>query len=387
VREAVVLEEHTDRVTGLVAIGKTLVSVSWDLTLRVWDLEFAFEDGGVGVRCESTHVIQNAHDDYMLSVAYSPELRQIATASADQGVKMWDLDHDTEASTGEDAEAEAMFVPEGKRGKRCCGVLLGHTADVTTVLWNAKHSMWVTASEDRTARLWNADGVQLGQVIPPGDSITALAIDLSHGHVLIATMDKSLRTYVVAPDGSTESQWPWHFTQVQQNVGHLDAVRSIMHIPERRQYMTASWDKTLRVWAAYHTRDGDAAAMREPGSQAEAESGGRRQDEPTKTYAELHPLIEPRWLTERAVGPDGLEGTLSKEEAPRRRKKLVEEDVGRGSGLGQKLHELESRLKAAFDDGPGKGHAKEHDHRRLSRMQTGSNQSIRAATRRQGSRI
>lgn len=387
VREAVVLDEHTDHVTGLVAIGKTLVSVSWDLTLRIWDLTFAFEDRGVGPRCESTHVIQNAHDDYMLSVAYSPELRQIASASADQGVKMWDLDCDTEESAQEKAGTEAMFVPESKRGKRCCGVLLGHTADVTSVLWNAHHSMWVTASEDRTARLWNADGVQLGELIPPGGSITALAIDLSYGHVLIATMDKSLRTYVVALDSSTESQWPWQFTQVQQNVGHSDAVRCILHIPERRQYITASWDRTLRVWAAYSKRDGDAAAVREPGSQSGAQFGGHRLEGPTKTYAELHPLIEPKWLTERAVGPDGHDRVLRKEDAPRRRKKLVDEDAGRGSGLGQKLHELESRLKAAFDDGAGKGHAKEHDHRRLNRMQTGgSNQSMRAV-RRQGSRM
>jgi WD40 repeat protein len=216
VREAVVLSEHKDRVTGLVAVGKTLVSVSWDLTLRVWNLEFVFEDRGVGLRCESTHVIHNAHDDYMLSVAYSPELRQIASSSADQGVKMWNMDQNTPASREEEAGTEAMYVPEGKRGKRCCGVLLGHTADVTTVLWNAKHSMWVTSSEDRTARLWDVHGVQLGEVIPPGDSITALAIDLTYGHVLIATMDKSLRTYVVEPDTSTETQWPWQLTQVRR---------------------------------------------------------------------------------------------------------------------------------------------------------------------------
>jgi len=43
-REPVTLSEHGDRVTGLAAVGKTLVSVSWDLTLRVWNLDQAFND-------------------------------------------------------------------------------------------------------------------------------------------------------------------------------------------------------------------------------------------------------------------------------------------------------------------------------------------------------
>lgn len=169
-------------------------------------------------------------------------------------------------------------------------------------------------------------------------------------------------------------------------MGHSDAVRCILHIPQRRQYITASWDKTLRVWAAYSARDGDAATMREPGSRSEAEIGEHEMEEPAKTYAELHPLVEPRWLTERAVEIDGPEGLLKKDDGPRRRKKIVEDDAGRGSGLGQKLHELESRLKAAFDDGAGKGQGKEHE-RRLIRTQPSSKNGVLAGARRQGSRM
>lgn len=38
---------------------------------------------------------------------------------------------------------------------------------------------------------------------------------------------------------------------VQTNIGHSDSVRSIVHIPERNQYVSGSWDGTLRVWNAY----------------------------------------------------------------------------------------------------------------------------------------
>lgn len=74
------LLEHTDRVTGLACIGHTLVSVSWDLSLRLWNLQSALQS----VHGASSHWVENAHDDYILSVAFSPELQQIATSSADQ---------------------------------------------------------------------------------------------------------------------------------------------------------------------------------------------------------------------------------------------------------------------------------------------------------------
>ena len=120
----------------------------------------------------SSHWIDNAHDDYILSLAYSDELQQIATSSADQGAKLWDLTADTEPSES----LEGYSVPEGRKGKRCCGVLLGHTADVSHIKWNPVHSLWVTGSEDYSVRFWTADGVESSKWLP-GDAITALAVD------------------------------------------------------------------------------------------------------------------------------------------------------------------------------------------------------------------
>ena len=102
-----VLSEHTDRVTGLACEGCHLVSVSWDLSMRVWNL--ASERGA------SSHVVDNAHDDYLLSVTFSPEQGQIASSSADQGVKLWDWNADVNAS---EAEAQGLCIPDGKKARR-----------------------------------------------------------------------------------------------------------------------------------------------------------------------------------------------------------------------------------------------------------------------------
>jgi WD40 repeat protein len=32
--------------------------------------------------------------------------------------------------------------------------------------------------------------------------------------------------------------------------GHTDLVRSIVYVPGKRQYFSAGWDKTIRVWFA-----------------------------------------------------------------------------------------------------------------------------------------
>ena len=41
-------------------------------------------------------VILDAHVDHILALAHAPDVQQIASASADQGVKLWDATVDTE---------------------------------------------------------------------------------------------------------------------------------------------------------------------------------------------------------------------------------------------------------------------------------------------------
>jgi len=354
-----VYEEHTDRVTGLVCVDTTLASVSWDLSLRLWDLTSEV--------AASTHVIQNAHDDYILSVAYSPDLQQIGTASADQGVKLWDYTADTSpakgqaapdgyaAETGAPSLAEWMgnvaFVPEGKLGKRCCGVLMGHTADVSHVKWNSIKKCWVTGSEDHTVRLWSPEGEQIVEIRPPGDAITALAIDQKLGYILVASMDRAMRVYS-----------PTTAEMVQQHTGHSDAVRCIIHVAEKRQYITASWDRTIRVWRAYTQRDVDGDGIPDlPDERAvavRANDDGQPDEEETEgrelTYAEKNPLREPKWLKDhdkQRAGDKFLKKVSTEEDKQRnRKKKQADEEASKNvTGLSLKLQELEHTLKSQIE--------------------------------------
>lgn len=44
---------------------------------------------------------------------------------------------------------------------------------------------------------------------------------------------------------------PEHYRVVQQNVGHTDAVKQVIHIPERNQYVSCSPDRTIRIWNSW----------------------------------------------------------------------------------------------------------------------------------------
>ena len=69
--------------------------------------------------------------------------------------------------------------------------------------------------------------------------VTAVCVDQILGYVVAATMDCWLRVY----DISSEE------VVVQENGGHTDVVTCLVHMKDTNQYISASWDKTIRVWA------------------------------------------------------------------------------------------------------------------------------------------
>ena len=113
-------------------------------------------------------------------------------------------------------------------------------------------------------RLWDAGTrlqTQQDEFASMG-GITALAVDE-------ASMDCAVRVYD-----------PLASEVVQVHRGHSDAVRCILHVPEKDQYITASWDHTIRVWRAHAAgrRKGDGAA-----------SPTRRGASPTRAAARRRP--------------------------------------------------------------------------------------------------
>ena len=168
--------------------GEFFASGSLDCNTKIWDIR----------RKGCIHTYKG-HDRGVSVAKFSPDGKWVLSGGQDGRVKLWDLNVDVEPVEGGVNPDGTMniSVPEGRLGKALCGVLRGHAADVSHVRWNTPHRLWVTGSEDHTVRCWSADGLQLHEIRPPGDtSVTALAIDM-YGFVLVATMDKAVRVYDV----------------------------------------------------------------------------------------------------------------------------------------------------------------------------------------------
>jgi WD40 repeat protein len=169
------LTEHEERVTGLTCRDHILISVSWDQTVRFWDLHTG--------TYQEAWTIEDAHDDYIYDVEYVGRANdgmmvdQFATCSADRTIKIWDF------STLE-VKGRAELVH----------TLSGHAGEVYKLTWNRMHSLWVSGAEDSTIRTWSLEGDPVA-TIHARDAVTALCTDNETGYCVAASLDLAIRVY------------------------------------------------------------------------------------------------------------------------------------------------------------------------------------------------
>jgi WD40 repeat protein len=98
----------------------------------------------------------------------------------------------------------------------------------------------VTASADKTARLWDAaSGKPIGEPMKHGDSVNSAQFSPDGQQVVTASADKTARLWDAASG-----------KPIGEPMKHGDGVTSAQFSPDSQQVVTASWDKTARLWDA-----------------------------------------------------------------------------------------------------------------------------------------
>jgi len=179
-----------------------VVATAGDQTLVLWDAR----------SLQRLRTFQG-HSDFVTSVAFSPDTKQLLSASADKTIKLWDVATGALLRTfvgHSDSITSASFFPDGSlivsasadRTLRTwdarTGALLtmfaGHSARITSAAFSPDGLRLVSGSDDRTLRLWDLQtGRNLTTLVGHADRVTTVA--LSSNSILSGSTDGTVRLW------------------------------------------------------------------------------------------------------------------------------------------------------------------------------------------------
>ena len=243
------------------------------------------------------------HDGTVQGVAFSPDSAVLATG-AEGGVQLWDSQTGERLHTMEAPGVQSVsFSPSGDRIAAGCrhsvciwdtgsGELVeelsGHEGAVHDAAFSAEGGLLASASQDTTARIWDAEtGEHLDTVGTPSNA-NAVAFDPSGAmYVVAGSTDISLWDFGVgqriykfgahddsvvhavaySPEGTTFSSGDadgtvlvWDAQTNERHLtlkGHTSTVNSMAYTPDGSLLATAGNDRTVRLW---DTGTGEALA-------------------------------------------------------------------------------------------------------------------------------
>jgi WD40 repeat protein len=243
-----------------------VASASFDKTVRVWNAS----DG----RLVDTLA---GHTDLVWSVAFFPDGRRIASGSDDSTIRVWMVGSGAPPVTVA-ATSNIRGVAVTPDGSTILG-LLG--SDNSIGLWNAQTMQQIGVLSTGTVEespAWDRSMAlsKNGQVlIAPAESGRSLAIwDLPKRKLkqIVPVFDgwvDSIRSLAISPDGTRVaigrtnsgglSIWDLqNVRRVASLSGHTASVRSLSWTSDGTRLISASTDKTIRVWDARSVHDQEA---------------------------------------------------------------------------------------------------------------------------------
>ena len=231
--------------------GQMIASASADDTIKLWQ-----PDGTLLSTLKG-------HRGTVWGVDFSPDGQWLASSSTDQTVMLW------------------RRTPSGK-SYLLHRILKGHRGAVLDVAFSPDGQILASASRDRTVKLWNLKGTELAtlsghqgvvhdvEFSPDAQVLLSSSSDETvklwqrvdtpeqykatqtlrghQGNVLEVTFSPDGQTIATAGEDRTIKLWSVDGTWQRTLTGHTDAIRSVEFTRDSKTILSGSWDRTIMLW-------------------------------------------------------------------------------------------------------------------------------------------
>jgi eukaryotic-like serine/threonine-protein kinase len=141
-------------------------------------------------------------------------------------------------------EALSVFQ-EARAADSQVSVIARHGDRVRSVAFSPRGDRIATASDDTTARIWDAEtGQEIVRLAGHSAPVTSAAFSPDGRHVVTGSLDQSARVWETATG-----------RELLRLSGHTDGLRSVAFSPDGTKIATSSRDKTARIWDAQTGRE------------------------------------------------------------------------------------------------------------------------------------